>query len=857
MDETRAPGSREPRTEQLRDVADQLGVELSLVEAVVSAVDSRRRTDPRVDSWEPPPAESIAPPTEATLGGPLFDARYEVMDQLGQGGMGAVHRVYDRLLERTVALKVLHPALALRPANAARFLAEAQVSAQLQHPAIVPVHDYGPLPDGRLYITMKEVQGQTLGAAIRALHAGAPEWNVRRLLEALRRACEGVAYAHERGVVHRDLKPENIMLGRHGEVSVLDWGLARTGLEVDWRSGADPVISHRTEQTRAGLVAGSPAYMAPEQARGDQALIAPWTDVYALGGVLYEILVGTPPMAGLGAQEILARLRADVRVPPPSSSRFDLPDELIELVGRATSPVPEARHADAGVFGEALADWLDGARRRERALALVDEADATGEQAETLEREAATFDAESRALLADVPAWAPEWAKAQGWRAEDAAREKRQAAEDARDAQAGLLSAALTQDPACPEAHARLATDYRALHAEAEARGDDRAARRWERHLRNHDRGEHAAWLEGTGQLSLVTDPPCQVSLLRYVERQRRLVAEPVQALGTTPLEGLSLPRGSYLLVLRAAGCDEVHYPVVIRRREHWDGVAPGDSEPTVIRLPRTGELGPDDVYVPAGWFWSGGEIEGIDQPLPRRRLWADPFVIRRHPVTCRTYLDFLDGLVSEGREQDALRFAAREPAIRGQPGALVLGRTEAGGFCLVPDAQGDLWPEDLPMIMVDEVCAQAYADWEALRTGQPWQLPPELLVQKAARGVDGRLYPWGNHHDPAWCCGRDSREGSPQPGPVSEFAGDESPYGVCDLAGNVMAWSSDGYPRGGPVVGERVGFGAPPAGGGRRVLVGASWNHSGTVARADFRVSQRPGFRSGTVGIRLLRSLG
>jgi serine/threonine protein kinase len=162
--------------------------------------------------------------------------RYEDLGLLGTGGMGEVRRVRDRDLGRTMACKVIHAEMMEQPALLARFIEEAQASAQLQHPGIVPVHEIGRMADGRFYFTMAEVKGRTFTDVIAEVHGasrgdrwepGAAGWTFRRLVDALARACEAVAYAHARGVVHRDLKPENIMLGAHGEVLVVDWGLAK------------------------------------------------------------------------------------------------------------------------------------------------------------------------------------------------------------------------------------------------------------------------------------------------------------------------------------------------------------------------------------------------------------------------------------------------------------------------------------------------------------------------------------------------------------------------------------------------------------------------------------------------------
>ncbi|HMG55542.1 MAG TPA: serine/threonine-protein kinase, partial [Kofleriaceae bacterium] len=229
--------------------------------------------------------------------GPVLPGRYDDLCRIGGGAFGEVRRVRDTLFDRVVAMKLLRASHADRESVRRRFLVEAQITAQLQHPGIVAVYDRGELPDGRLWFTMKEVRGRTLGDVIDELHAHkepdgfrpvASGWTFRRLIDAFARIAQAIAYAHSRGVVHRDLKPDNLMVGEFGEVLVMDWGLARRlGTEAGeldqagGSGGSSPALTHH------GDVLGTPAYMSPEQARGDTARHGPSTDVYALGAVLH------------------------------------------------------------------------------------------------------------------------------------------------------------------------------------------------------------------------------------------------------------------------------------------------------------------------------------------------------------------------------------------------------------------------------------------------------------------------------------------------------------------------------------------------------------------------------------------
>jgi serine/threonine-protein kinase len=332
---------------------------------------------------------------------------------------------------------------------------------------------------------------------------------------------------------------------------------------------------------------------------------------------------------------------------------------------------------------------------------------------------------------------------------------------------------------------------------------------------------------------------------------------------------------GSYLCVLQHPERAEVRYPVSIGRGEHWHGVPPEGGDPMPIPLPRPSELGPDDCYVPPGWFACGGDPHQ-ETSLSARRIWVDGHIFGRFPVTNTQYLAFLDALVAEGRTEEALRHAPRERAgTAGEQGALIYG-FDGTHFSLRPDADGDVWLPDYPVCMVDWHGAQAFAAWEAARTGQPWRLPGELAWEKAARGVDGRFYPWGDGFDPSWASMRRSHRGRMLPTAVGAFPIDESPYGIRDLAGSMLDWCGDVFAEAGPpaasarhapatvAAGSPAGVRAGAAQGdvadaagqaSDRVFRGGSWNNYASNLRASLRIRDHPSSRIDSLGFRLARS--
>jgi len=288
----------------------------------------------------------------------LSGTRYQLLERVAQGGMGIVYAAHDNTLDRRVALKILD---APDPAGdlARRLQREARVLARLEHPGIVPVHDVGTLADGRVFYTMKFVEGQRLDKHIESV-ASLPD-RLRLFL----RICDSVAFAHARGVLHRDLKPANIMVGAFGEVLVMDWGLARvlrgdevtqperdpdaTILEAPRSARDESGATQATEATRRGTILGTPGYMSPEQARGETENLDQRSDIYSLGAVLKYLLTGgakassssQPQDSDKTVAAICAKAMAE-----NASARYSSVAELAADVSRYLDGLPVSAHKE-------------------------------------------------------------------------------------------------------------------------------------------------------------------------------------------------------------------------------------------------------------------------------------------------------------------------------------------------------------------------------------------------------------------------------------------------------------------------------------------------------------------------------
>jgi tetratricopeptide (TPR) repeat protein len=316
---------------------------------------------------------AAAPPAAETP--PAFIGRFRIDGEIGRGGMGVVYQGHDPDLNRPVAVKVLLRACG--PDLERRFLEEAQVAGQLQHPGVVPVHEVGRTGDGRLFFAMKLVRGRTLEELL--AERPDPTADLPRYLHIFEQVCQAVAYAHSRGVLHRDLKPSNVMVGAFGEVQVMDWGLAKVlaaapPATVEAAAPPDPVQTIRTEageHSADGAVLGTVRYMPPEQARGDAARLDPRSDVFGLGAILCVILTGKPPYDGPGIDVYLQTLRGDLAGATERLRRSGAAETLTRLATACLSPAAADRPAHGGAVAEAVRAYLNGVQERLRAAELA------------------------------------------------------------------------------------------------------------------------------------------------------------------------------------------------------------------------------------------------------------------------------------------------------------------------------------------------------------------------------------------------------------------------------------------------------------------------------------------------------
>jgi len=329
---------------------------------------------------EAPPIEIMSVP----------EKRYRPEVELGRGGMAIVWRAFDPQLHRFVALKQIHQEKAQDDFEVENFMVEAQITAQLQHPGIVPIHELSHSVDEGVYFTMREVQGRTLKDIVETVHRVSSNhrwetsydgWSLRRLMGMVQNVCLTLAFAHDKGVVHQDIKPTNIMIGAYGEVLLVDWGIAKLR---SWYEDNPKWVSARASEAfiahRKSAVSGTPQYIAPEQLQGDVSHLSNKCDMYALGVMLYEILAEERPFSG-SMKDILQR-KYTVKTSPKLSDMLrvkkhprPVPDALVAVCEKAMAYEPSDRFVNMRQMAKGIQDWLDGVQQEEEANSLLRDVD--------------------------------------------------------------------------------------------------------------------------------------------------------------------------------------------------------------------------------------------------------------------------------------------------------------------------------------------------------------------------------------------------------------------------------------------------------------------------------------------------
>jgi tRNA A-37 threonylcarbamoyl transferase component Bud32 len=274
--------------------------------------------------------------------GQTLAGRYQIDDLIGRGGMSSVYRATDSNLKRMVAVKFIHQHLTGEPEFLRRFQTEAEAVAQLRHPNIIQVFDFSDA-EGQYYMVMEMVAGESLQQRLRRLNEANRKFSTEEAIKIIAAVCDGVDYAHKRGMIHRDIKPANIMLSVQGDAILADFGIAK--------------IAGATTHTAAGAVIGTAMYMSPEQIRGEQ--IDGRTDIYALGITLFEMVCGRPPFKADSAMTVLM-MHLDDPLPDVRELNPDVPPGLAAVLEKALAKKPEDRYATAGEMAAALRALADG-----------------------------------------------------------------------------------------------------------------------------------------------------------------------------------------------------------------------------------------------------------------------------------------------------------------------------------------------------------------------------------------------------------------------------------------------------------------------------------------------------------------
>ncbi|MSP71238.1 MAG: hypothetical protein EXR76_03440 [Myxococcales bacterium] len=790
--------------------------------------------------------------------------RYAFGEEIARGGVGGINLVRDRDLLRTLVMKTLLEGNKVSDYVLKKFIEEAQITGQLEHPNIVPVHDFGCFSGGEVFFTMKLVKGRTIKDIIRRLRKPGEfvdaDWSIAeftrtRLVQIFQQVCLAIGFANSRGVVHRDIKPSNVMVGDFGEVLVLDWGVAKVmgrseesdpadrssdrsassmGLQAPGAQSGEAVSTLRSrsqDSTLMGVVTGTPSYMAPEQAAGRVDEVDARSDVYALGALLYEILTYVPPFRGKNFRQTLAAVLTQPVTPPSvRAPQNEVPRLLEDIVMRCLQKRREDRYQSSREIVADLERYLSGVEDLDRRSRLsrekVDEGLTLSAAFRAARARVETLRTEVAELEWHLHGHEPIEAKRSFWSREADVTEAVSEMQRLYSGAAQAFMAAIGFDLSNDQASNELARLYWFKLREAELEGDEAAVIAHRLMVATYNRGFFDQQMKGEGRVVIRSDPPgVSVTAARYVEVDLQLQALMEEEKGTTPLNNIPLAEGNWQLCFEHPGYMEVRCPIQIDR---------GEVSDVVVRLFRPEEQGEHYLYVPGGNFMMGGD-DACVSARHRRVAHVPDFLMARYPVTCIEYLSFIQDTAIVNPEGAQ----ARCPRLKSSEG--FLWTVSATGTYDLParDREGLEWQPYWPIFGVSYDDASAYCEWHTTRVGLAVRLPTEEEWEKAARGPDRRKYPWGNRFDATFCKMASSRPGRPSLEPVGSFIADCSPYGVFDMAGLLSEFTDSS-------------FAADPA---LRVLRGGNYETSSeNGCRVTYRVPVWADETSLTSGFRLVR---
>ncbi|MHC4598949.1 MAG: protein kinase domain-containing protein [Planctomycetota bacterium] len=816
----------------------------------------------------------------------------------------------DPELRREVAVKVLLPNARNDKAVVARFVEEAQVQGQLEHPSICPIHVIGRDQDGSPYFAMKRVRGKTLSDVIEEYHGGG-EINLTRLIEIFLKVCDAMGFAHSRGVIHRDLKPANVMVGDYGEVLVMDWGLAKIAGREDTREEGLAVQTDRSEQDSAlktmdGDVVGTPAYMPPEQASGKVAKMDERSDIYSLGAILYEILAGVAPFYGDPADVLFKVIKGKFNSPTEQGETSKaIPREMESVVLKAMATEKRDRYRNVKELRDDILAWTEGRTlqaaeytsleraakwvMRNKALSAVIGvvtlavlvvggvfwwSAAAQKIAERVGKETGERVAKKEQAKAARAVVESDMAEARKHHASCEAAYRKAAApkmvemEVVPEAQSVAYCRAVekgpmtspgpyNENPPEPEWHkgpkppppvmvpvrelgierlkeatdsgslavvfadrarARAKTEnftdltsdceslalrYRLTYARALAAAEDfeKAATELEGVPDGvPGKSEAIAYAKGLCPLSVTSEPAgAKVRLLFMPEESAKTEGPPVRE-GVAPVDWVGIPKGTYMLRFEKDGYAPVGYHLRLGRdllpeaahelavlagkddafakllgieRNRLSGSAPAHRR-VHAAMPPVSKVPGGFVAIPAGSFLLGEDLKPV---------FLETFLASKTELSVGEWSDFLK------------EAGARKRARVGQLSIEKQFDLVWSLLCRAPGARG------LPAATLSWDDSRAYMRWReskgrASGAGQAMPLlPTEAMWEKAARGVDGRIFPWGNVYDGKKVNGADLR---PVRMKSTTFATNYDPvdldrgtsvYGLKHAGGNLWEW--------------------------------------------------------------------